>query len=254
MCGMWALKLQPVPKVSKQLIIDLAPVALFHTIAHVAACVSFSKMAVSFTHVIKASEPVFSVVFASLFMGAKFSGATYLSLIPIVGGCSLAAMKEISFAWGGLSGALISNLGSALRSVFSKKRLNEYTDIDGINMYALISVISLCYLAPVAYFVEGSTWAAGWASAAASAGSNIKFIQLLSLGGVFYHLYNQVSYQALAGIGPVTFSVGNTMKRVAVIVSSVLFFKNYVSPLNWVGTGLAVLGAYMYSNSKIKKA
>ncbi len=73
----------------------------------------------------------------------------------------------------------------------------------------------------------------------------LKFVQLLSLGGVFYHLYNQVSYQALAGIGPVTFSVGNTMKRVAVIVSSVLFFKNYVSPLNWVGTGLAVLGAYM---------
>ncbi len=50
---MWALKLQPVPKVNKKLIIDLAPVALFHTIAHVSACVSFSKMAVSFTHVIK---------------------------------------------------------------------------------------------------------------------------------------------------------------------------------------------------------
>ena len=55
MIGMWTFKLQPVPKVSKKLIIDLAPVALFHTIAHVSACVSFSKMAVSFTHVIKVS-------------------------------------------------------------------------------------------------------------------------------------------------------------------------------------------------------
>ena len=87
-----------------------------------------------------------------------------------------------------------------------------------------------------------------------AAGSNAKFIQLLAAGGVFYHLYNQVSYQALTGISPLTFSVGNTMKRVAVIVSSVLFFKNYVSPLNWVGTGLACLGAYLYSNSKIKKS
>lgn len=179
---------------------------------------------------------------------------TYLSLVPIVAGCSLAAMKEISFAWGGLNGALISNLGSVLRNVFSKKLLNEFTYIDGINMYALISIISLCYLAPVAFFVEGSTWAAGWTTAAQAAGSNAKFIQLLAAGGVFYHLYNQVSYQALTGISPLTFSVGNTMKRVAVIVSSVLFFKNYVSPLNWVGTGLACLGAYLYSNSKIKKS
>ena len=105
----------------------------------------------------------------------------------------------------------------------------------------------------MAYFVEGSTWAAGWSAAASALGSDAKFVQLLALGGVFYHLYNQVSYQALTGISPLTFSVGNTMKRVAVIVSSVVFFRNYVSPLNWVGTGLAILGAYLYSNSKIKK-
>ena len=224
-----------------------------HTVAHVSACVSFSKMAVSFTHVIKAAEPVFSVILTSVFMGESFSAMTYLSLLPIVAGCSLAAMKEVSFSIGGFNGALISNLGSVLRNVFSKKLLNEFSYIDGINMYALISIISLCYLAPVAYFVEGSTWAAGWSAAASALGSNAKFVQLLALGGVFYHLYNQVSYQALTGISPLTFSVGNTMKRVAVIVSSVVFFRNYVSPLNWVGTGLAILGAYLYSNSKIKK-
>ena len=253
MAGMWALRLQPVPKVSPKLIFSLAPVALFHTVAHVSACVSFSKMAVSFTHVIKAAEPVFSVILTSVFMGESFSAMTYLSLLPIVAGCSLAAMKEVSFSIGGVNGALISNLGSVLRNVFSKKLLNEFSYIDGINMYALISIISLCYLAPVAYFVEGSTWAAGWSAAASALGSNAKFVQLLALGGVFYHLYNQVSYQALTGISPLTFSVGNTMKRVAVIVSSVVFFRNYVSPLNWVGTGLAILGAYLYSNSKIKK-
>lgn len=40
----------------------------------------------------------------------------------------------------------------------------------------------------------------------------------------------QASYMVLdQNISPVTFSVGNTMKRVAVVVSSVLFFKNPVS-------------------------
>ena len=36
----------------------------------------------------------------------------------------------------------------------------------------------------------------------------------------------QTSYMVLdQGISPVTFSVGNTMKRVAVVVSSVMFFR-----------------------------
>ena len=32
------------------------------------------------------------------------------------------------------------------------------------------------------------------------------------------------------------------MKRVAVVVSSVIFFKNPVSPLNWAGSALAIFG------------
>ncbi|GFH13504.1 xylulose 5-phosphate/phosphate translocator, chloroplastic, partial [Haematococcus lacustris] len=36
------------------------------------------------------------------------------------------------------------------------------------------------------------------------------------------------------GISPVTFSVGNTMKRVVVVVSSVMFFRNPVALMNWV--------------------
>ncbi len=45
----------------------------------------------------------------------------------------------------------------------------------------------------------------------------------------------QASYMVLdQGISPVTFSVGNTMKRVAVVVTSVMFFKNPVSAMNWV--------------------
>ena len=64
------------------------------------------------------------------------------------------------------------------------------------------------------------------------------------------------------GISPVTFSVGNTMKRVAVVVSSVMFFRNPVSMMNWAGSFIAILGTYLYSlatdkfaaESKKKKA
>lgn len=78
--------------------------------------------------------------------------------------------------------------------------------------YAVISIIALIGLAPVAYLVEGSKWAAGYAAATAQVGE-MAFLQMLALGGLFYHLYNQLAYQALEGIDPTTFSVGNTMKR-----------------------------------------
>ena len=65
----------------------------------------------------------------------------------------------------------------------------------------------------------------------------------------------QFSYMVLnQGVSPVTFSVGNTMKRVAVVVSSVLFFKNPVAALNWIGSGIAIFGTFLYSLAKDKAA
>ena len=64
---------------------------------------------------------------------------------------------------------------------------------------------------------------------------------------VFYHLYNQVSYMSLNEISPLTFSIGNTMKRVTVIVSSIIIFHTQVRPINGVGAAIAILGTFLYS-------
>lgn len=44
-----------------------------------------------------------------------------------------------------------------------------------------------------------------------------------------------------------THSVGNCVKRVIVIVSSVLFFRTPVSLVNGLGTALALAGVFAYS-------
>ena len=64
---------------------------------------------------------------------------------------------------------------------------------------------------------------------------------------VFYHLYNQVSYMSLDEISPLTFSIGNTMKRISVIVSSIIIFHTPVQPVNALGAAIAVLGTFLYS-------
>lgn len=245
MAAMWALRLQPLPKISKGFLVALVPVTLFHLVGHVAACVSLSKVAVSFTHVIKAAEPVLSVILCGPILGEVYSKAVWASLVPIVAGCSLAAVKEVSFTLGGLNYALASNLGMVLRNIASKMSLGTY-DVDGINLYACISILGTVLLFPIACAVEGAKWGAAY-EAVLTTMPFAEFMQLVVVGGFLYHLYNQTSYQCLVGISPTTFSVGNTMKRVAVIVSSIIFFKNPVTALNAVGSAMAIAGAYFYS-------
>ncbi|KAA8515753.1 hypothetical protein F0562_018636 [Nyssa sinensis] len=253
MLFLWSFKLQPCPKISKPFIVALLGPALFHTIGHISACVSFSKVAVSFTHVIKSSEPVFSVVFLS-FLGDTYPIKVWLSILPIVLGCSLAAVTEVSFNFQGLWGALISNVGFVLRNIYSKKSLQSFKEVNGLNLYGWISIISLFYLFPVAVFVEGSQWVAGYRLAIQSIGKPSTFYLWVILSGVFYHLYNQSSYQALDDISPLTFSVGNTMKRVVVIVSTVLVFRNPVRPLNALGSAIAIFGTFLYSQATSTKS
>ncbi|KAE8713307.1 Xylulose 5-phosphate/phosphate translocator [Hibiscus syriacus] len=252
MLVLWSLKLQPCPKITKPFIIALLGPALFHTIGHISACVSFSKVAVSFTHVIKSSEPVFSVVFSS-FLGDTYPLKVWLSILPIVLGCSLAAVTEVSFNPQGLWGALISNVGFVLRNIYSKKSLQNFKEVNGLNLYGCISIISLFYLFPVAVVVEGSQWVQGYHNAIQTVGKASTFYLWVLLSGIFYHLYNQSSYEALDEISPLTFSVGNTMKRVVVIVSTVLVFRNPVRPLNALGSGIAILGTFLYSQATAKK-
>ena len=41
------------------------------------------------------------------------------------------------------------------------------------------------------------------------------------------------------------------MKRVVVILSSVAFFKNPISMLNWCGTAMAIAGTFLYSQAQL---
>jgi len=62
----------------------LLPLALIHMLGNVFTNMSLGKVAVSFTHTIKAMEPFFSVLLSVLFLGAVIGWFTplldYLSL------------------------------------------------------------------------------------------------------------------------------------------------------------------------------
>ncbi|TYJ11855.1 hypothetical protein E1A91_A11G306000v1 [Gossypium mustelinum] len=244
----WATKIAEPPKIDLEFWKALFPVAVAHTIGHVAATVSMSKVAVSFTHIIKSGEPAFSVIVSRFLLGETFPPAVYLSLVPIIGGCGLAALTELNFNMTGFMGAMISNLAFVFRNIFSKKGMKGKS-VSGMNYYACLSMLSLLILTPFAIAVEGPhMWVAGWKEAVSEIGP--QFIWWVAVQSIFYHLYNQVSYMSLDEISPLTFSVGNTMKRISVIVSSIIIFRTPVQPINALGAAIAILGTFLYSQAK----
>ncbi len=72
-------------------------------------------------------------------------------------------------------------------------------------------------------------------------------VVLLALCGATYYLYNEVAFLALGKVNPVTHAVGNTIKRVVIIVASVVAFKTPMSTGSIIGSSIAIFGTLLYS-------
>ncbi|OAY78623.1 phosphoenolpyruvate/phosphate translocator 2, chloroplastic-like [Ananas comosus] len=250
---MWLTNLHKRPKISSAQLLAILPLAIVHTMGNLFTNMSLGKVAVSFTHTIKAMEPFFSVLLSALFLGELPTVWVLLSLVPIVGGVALASLTEASFNWAGFWSAMASNVTFQSRNVLSKKLMvKKEESLDNINLFSIITIMSFFLLSPVTLFVEGVKFTPSFVQ---SAGLNLKQLYVRSLlAAICFHAYQQVSYMILARVSPVTHSVGNCVKRVVVIVTSVLFFRTPVSPINSLGTAVALAGVFLYSRVKKIKA
>ncbi|XP_059294163.1 phosphoenolpyruvate/phosphate translocator 2, chloroplastic-like isoform X1 [Lycium ferocissimum] len=249
---MWGFRLHPIPKITKSQFRAIFSLAAVHTLGNLLTNISLGRVAVSFTHTIKAMEPFFTVLLSALFLAERPSLWIVSSLVPIVGGVALASMTEASFNWIGFGSAMASNLTNQSRNVFSKKfMVKEEEALDNINLFSIITIISFILLVPAAILMEGIKFTPSYLQYAASQGLNVREMCMrLLLAGFCFHTYQQVSYMILQMVSPVTHAVGNCVKRVVVIVSSVIFFQTPVSPINSLGTALALAGVFLYSRAK----
>ncbi|GLT53647.1 hypothetical protein SLA2020_269050 [Shorea laevis] len=249
---MWASNFVSRPKITSSQLAVILPLAVLHTLGNLLTNISIGKVTVSFTHTIKAMEPFFTVVLSALFIGVRPTLWVVSSLFPIVGGVALASFTEASFNWTGFCSAMASNLTNQSRNVLSKKFMaNKEETLDNVNLFSVITIISFILLVPAAIFLEGVKFTPSYLQSAANQGLNVRELCVRSvLAGFCFHSYQQVSYMILEKVSPVTHAVGNCAKRVVVIISSVIFFQTPVSPINSLGTAVALAGVFLYSRAK----
>lgn len=255
---MWASGLRKAPKLTNDNVKNLMPVSLCHLFTHIGAVVSLGAGAVSFTHIVKASEPVVSAGLSAAFLGQVFHPVVYLTLVPIIGGVGLASLKELSFTWLAFGAAMVSNVASASRGIVGKGLMGkpQGENMTPTNLYAVLTMISAVLITPLALVAESPAKIASTVSAAISSGAVTGPTLALHvvLSGLFYYMYNEVAFLALDSVNPVTHAVGNTIKRVVIILASVVVFRNPISPLGQVGSAIAIFGTLLYSLAKGKFA
>jgi solute carrier family 35 protein E1 len=248
---LWLLGIRKAPKLSKDDLKTLFPIALCHTGVHVGAVIALGAGAVSFAHIVKASEPVVTCGLNALLLGELLPAQVYATLIPIIGGVAIASMKELSFTWLALGAAMLSNVSSAARGVLSKKTMSGKKigeNLDAQNLYSVLTLMSTLILIPLAYASEGLGFFKAF-NGVVSAGEYTRksLASIIALSGATYYAYNEVAFLALGRVNPVTHAVGNTIKRVVIIVASVIAFKTPMSRGSVIGSSVAIFGTLLYS-------
>lgn len=259
-CTLWlrvpgtGTSLREPPSVSGDDVKQLMPVATFLALGHALSTVAPAYGTVAFTNVVKTLEPLFTCALSAVFLGQIFSPLVYLSLVPVIAGVILASTNEVSFSAISLYSGLASNLMFACRALTAKRVMGSPLgrSLSPNNMYGLLTLLSLALLLPVGLAIEGGQLAAGTAATVAELGGVWPFVKLLLMTGVSHYVYNECAFVALSAVHPVTHAVANTVKRIAVIIVTVVYFRDKFTAVGAAGSAIAILGVFLYSLAKAR--
>jgi len=225
--------------------------------------ISLGAGPVSFTHIVKALEPFFSALVSALMFNNWMAWQVYATLIPVVGGVGYACLKERSFSWLSFYCAMGSNLVFALRAVVSKAAMvgNIGENITSTNLFGIVTIFAFLMSIPAVFLKEGLSIVPLWKGAiTATTGADGEIVEAITttmqlvraviVSGLFHYLGNEVMYLTLSYVHPVTLAVGNTMKRVFIMVASVIVFQNQVSIQAAIGSAIGISGVLLYSLTK----
>lgn len=200
--------------------------------------VSLSHVAVSFTETIKASAPLFTVLFARLMLGEVTTTPVVLSLFPVMLGLVLCSATELSYDAIGFIAAVSNNCIDCIQNVFSKRLLSG--SLSPVELQFYTSVAAATLQLPLMLLLSGNElWSARQLEP--------QLIGLLLLDGLSYHLQSVTAYFTMSLISPVSQSVANTLKRSLLIVISIWYFGNAINIWSAIGMITVVFGIVLYN-------
>ena len=230
--------------------------------------VSLSHVAASFTETIKSTAPLFTVYISWLVLRQRTSGPVVLSLVPVMAGLVVCAKTEASFDAVGFWAAVSNNVIDCLQNVLSKKVVGK---LGPVKLQFYTSILAIVFQLPLLVYREmpdlsalldpaRRSAAAPRAADAAAPGAfglrpdagAARVAGLVALNVCSYHAQSVSAYFVVDKLAPVTVSVANTLKRALLILLTILYFGNEVTPESYFGIAIVVLGVFLYNWARVK--
>lgn len=246
---------------TSKIILAIAPMGMFQLVGHVFSHMSTSLIPVSLVHTIKALSPLFTVAAYRFLFKVHYKRATYLSLIPLIFGVILTCSVEFKAHFMGVLYALVAALVFVSQNMFAKKLLtndpsspptsssssssSSSPKLDKLNVLCYSSFLAFTFTFPVWFFTEGTSFLQNGLDTAFSWALTSHFL----LNGLVHFLQNLLAFQVLGMVTPVTYSIASLIKRIVVIVMSIIWFNQPVSSTQAWGILLTFTGLYLYDRS-----
>ena len=230
--------------------------------------VSLSHVAASFTETIKSTAPLFTVYISWLVLRQRTSGPVVASLVPVMAGLVVCAKTEASFDAVGFWAAVSNNVIDCLQNVLSKKVVGK---LGPVKLQFYTSILAIVFQLPLLVYREmpdlsalldpaKRSAAAPRAADAAAPGAfglrpdagAARVAGLVALNVCSYHAQSVSAYFVVDKLAPVTVSVANTLKRALLILLTILYFGNEVTPESYFGIAIVVLGVFLYNWARVK--
>lgn len=246
----WSFQVRPTPRLTLGGKKIVKRIGVCHMSGQILTVTALGAGTVSFAHIVKASEPFFSAAVSAIVFQRWMKPQVYATLLPVVGGVAYACLNDASFSVTALLAGLGSNVAFALRAVYSKAGMEAHEaigdNVTAANLYGAVTLVSfLLSLLPALAF-ESTSLPGLWSEASRSM-STISLVMRILVSGITHYTNNEVMFLALNKVHPVTLAVGNTMKRVFILIASVVVFHTPLSLQAGIGSAVGIGGVLSYS-------
>ena len=262
-CSLYAFR-------SRKQALDTAQLAVVFTGGFFALNASLAAMHVSLVMVLRAAEPLTTLLLARLLLPPSGwpSRRKAAAILPVVLGCSISAIGPHGPTFLGLSLVIASNGCFSMRAILGKRITTEHgtTALPLFWQLCIFGLLLQAALLPISnramnrsHSTDTSAAAAPEAAAAAAGGAaaavvlparpfpySDNHLPSVVLNGASFYAYNALSFCVLMRISAVSHAVANSMRRPATILAALLYEPVGLSPLNYAGIAVACCASLLY--------
>ncbi|KIY49866.1 TPT-domain-containing protein, partial [Fistulina hepatica ATCC 64428] len=219
--------------------------SVLYSINIVVSNMSLGLVTVPVHQVIRASCPVFTIIFSAVLLNSRSSRAKIVSLVPVMIGVGFATYGDYYFTPWGFFLTVLGTVLAALKTIFTNQTYSFTRPT-----LSLKPLSFLYYLSPLAFFqcVGLSIWTGEFRRIQIhyQTMDHAALIGLLMNGAIAF-LLNVVSFNTNKKVGPLGMTVAANVKQALTILVAVAIFNLTITVTNGFGILLTLVGGAWYA-------